>query len=45
MTLWAGICCSYGGKWFGGWINDYKENRRLKTVDYLTTKQKAEMVY
>ena len=30
MTLWAGICCSYGGKWFGGWINDYKENRRLK---------------
>ena len=30
MTLWAGICCSYGGKWFGGWINNYKENRRLK---------------
>jgi DNA adenine methylase len=30
MTLWAAICCSYGGKWFGGWINDYKENRRLK---------------
>jgi len=30
MTLWAGICCSYGGKWFGGWVNDYKENRRLK---------------
>lgn len=30
MTLWAGICCSYGGKWFGGWINDYKENRRLQ---------------
>ena len=30
LTLWAGICCSYGGKWFGGWINDYKENRRLK---------------
>jgi len=30
MTLWAGIGCSYGGKWFGGWINDYKENRRLK---------------
>jgi len=30
MTLWAGICCSYGGKWFGGYINDYKENRRLK---------------
>lgn len=30
MTLWAGICCSYGGKWFGGYINDYKEERRLK---------------
>jgi len=30
MTLWVGICCSYGGKWFGGWINDYKENRRLQ---------------
>lgn len=30
MTAWAGICCSYGGKWFGGYINDYKENRRLK---------------
>jgi len=30
MTLWAGIGCSYGGKWFGGYINDYKENRRLK---------------
>ena len=30
MTLWAGICCSYGGKWFGGWINDYSEARRLK---------------
>ena len=30
LTLWAGVCCSYGGKWFGGWINDYKENRRLK---------------
>jgi DNA adenine methylase len=29
MTLWAGICCSYGGKWFGGWISDYKEDRRL----------------
>lgn len=23
MTCWAGICCSYGGKWFGGYINDY----------------------
>ena len=30
MTLWVGICCSYGGKWFGGWVNDYKENKRLK---------------
>lgn len=30
FTLWAGICCSYGGKWFGGYINDYKENRRGK---------------
>ena len=30
MTLWAGIGCSYGGKWFGGWVNDYKENRRAK---------------
>lgn len=30
LTLWAGICCSYGGKWFRGWINDYKEDRRLK---------------
>lgn len=30
ITLWAGICCSYGGKWFGGYVSDYKENRRLK---------------
>lgn len=30
LTLWAGICCSYGGKWFGGYINDYKESRRGK---------------
>lgn len=30
LTLWAGIGCSYGGKWFGGWINDYKESRRQK---------------
>ena len=30
LTLWAGICCSYGGKWFGGYVSDYKENRRLK---------------
>lgn len=30
ITLWAGIGCSYGGKWFGGYISDYNENRRLK---------------
>ena len=30
MTLWAGICCSYGGKWFGGYADDYPESRRLK---------------
>jgi len=31
LTLWAGICCSYGGKWFGGLLNDYQESRRLKS--------------
>jgi DNA adenine methylase len=30
MTIWAGVCCSYGGKWFGGYINDYQESKRLK---------------
>lgn len=30
MTLWAGVCCSYGGKWFGGFLNDYQESKRLK---------------
>jgi DNA adenine methylase len=30
MTIWAGICCSYGGKWFGGYLNDYQESKRLK---------------
>ena len=30
MTVWAGICCSYGGKWFGGLLNDYQENKRNK---------------
>ncbi|MEK0371254.1 MAG: DNA adenine methylase [Nitrosopumilus sp.] len=30
MTLWAGIGCSYCGKWFGGYANDYPENRRTK---------------
>jgi len=30
LTLWAGISCSYGGKWFGGWINDYGESKRRK---------------
>jgi len=30
MTIWAGICCSYCGKWFGGYMNDYPEGRRLK---------------
>ena len=28
MTFWAGIGCSYCGKWFGGYANDYPENRR-----------------
>ena len=30
MTLWAGIGCSYCGKWFGGYANNYPENRRTK---------------
>lgn len=30
MTIWAGICCSYGGKWFGGYLSDYQESKRLK---------------
>jgi DNA adenine methylase len=30
MTVWAGICCSYGGKWFGGYLSDYQESKRLK---------------
>jgi len=30
MTLWAGIGCSYCGKWFGGYASDYPESRRLK---------------
>ena len=30
LTLWAGVCCSYGGKWFGGFISDYQESKRLK---------------
>ena len=30
MTLFAGIICSYGGKWFGGYANNYPEHRRLK---------------
>ena len=31
MTVWAGICCSYGGKWFGGFLNDYQESKRNKS--------------
>lgn len=31
MTIWAGICCSYGGKWFGGFLNDYQESKRNKS--------------
>ena len=31
MTVWAGICCSYGGKWFGGYLSDYQETKRLKS--------------
>ena len=30
MTIWAGICCSYGGRWFGGYLSDYQETRTLK---------------
>ena len=30
LTIWAGVCCSYGGKWFGGYLNDYQESKRLK---------------
>lgn len=30
LTIWAGVCCSYGGKWFGGLLNDYQESKRLK---------------
>ena len=30
MTTWCGICLSYGGKWFGGFMNDYQESKRLK---------------
>jgi len=30
MTVWVGICCSYGGRWFGGLLNDYQESRRNK---------------
>jgi DNA adenine methylase len=30
LTIWAGICCSYGGKWFGGFLNDYQESKRNK---------------
>jgi len=30
LTAWAGFGCSYCGKWFGGWANDYKEYRRSK---------------
>ena len=31
LTLWVGIGCSYCGKWFGGYVNNYPENRRLKS--------------
>jgi len=27
---WAGIACSYSGKWFGGYAGDYPESRRKK---------------
>lgn len=27
---YVGIICSYSGKWFGGYANDYPESRRLK---------------
>ena len=30
LTFWAGVCCSYGGKWFGGMLCDYQESRRNK---------------
>jgi DNA adenine methylase len=30
LTVWAGICCSYGGKWFGGLLDDYQESKRNK---------------
>lgn len=30
LTCWAGFCCSYGGKWFGGYVSDYPEKYRQK---------------
>jgi DNA adenine methylase len=30
LTFWAGVCCSYGGKWFGGMLGDYQESKRNK---------------
>ncbi len=30
LTAWVGVCCSYGGKWFGGFLSDYQESKRTK---------------
>ena len=30
LTAWAGTCCSFGSKWFGGWIDKYGENKKRK---------------
>lgn len=31
LTFWAGVCCSFGCKWFGGFLSDYQESKRLKS--------------
>ena len=30
LAAWAGFCCSFGAKWFGGWVSDNLENSSYK---------------
>jgi DNA adenine methylase len=38
---WVGFCCSYSGKYFGGYAGDYPESRRLKNGTLPNYQQEA----
>lgn len=39
IKAYAGICCSWGGKWFGGYVRTYEGPDRIKTARSLLLKR------